>query len=577
MFFNGQNLITPQVRSAIDTTALSNNQVGAGNTLAIIGQSTGGAFGVPVTYATPSDARATLLSGELLTAVEKAFDPSAQTGAPNKVVGIRSKRYWSASGVAPAASTHFQVSIPPIYTGINGAISAPDLMLAGIELYDENDAVIDLTGATITCSPMALGGNGGVNDVEFILSGGTIQSATSGAKTPKQVLTDGSDLTGITWVGYLTVTITVVLASARIVKGYGLQSFNATVLSLPGIQNNAGLFTPSIWTANTSTDGVAWTAIHAISYTTPWVDGHWERFTTGTSTTAIADWSTILETLQAEDVQWVVPLSADLAVHSMVSTHCTYMSGTAKAERRGLVGLAVGATGPDALAAATALGDTRMSVVFPGYYDYDASGALTLRPGYMTAALIAAGFSGSAPGTAMTNKSVKTQGLEQVVMNTTTGRVGKIRNPSDTDTLITGGVLCMEQRSDGTTRCVKSISTWVQDTNFYNVEVSVGAGYDYLSRLVRAAIDPLIGQMVSPSLLGQYVSRTDGVCRDLAIPAPFGPGLLVGDAVSPPYRSITATANGDAVQLSFQASVGIPNNYGLIVIHAVPYSGTATA
>jgi hypothetical protein len=174
-------------------------------------------------------------------------------------------------------------------------------------------------------------------------------------------------------------------------------------------------------------------------------------------------------------------------------------------------------------------------------------------------------FAGVNPATALTNKSIKVRGLER-----------KLRNPTDTDQLILGGVLCVEDTPTGY-KVVKSISTWLNNTNYNRVEVSVGVGYDFVSRNVRNALDPLRGSKGSPATLKEYVSRVDSALRALALPEPMGPGVLVGDKTSPAYKNITASLEGDVVRVEFECSVGIPTNYILCVVHAVPYSGSAKA
>ena len=184
---------------------------------------------------------------------------------------------------------------------------------------------------------------------------------------------------------------------------------------------------------------------------------------------------------------------------------------------------------------------------------------------YILAALLAGMFSGVNPATALTNKSIKVRGLER-----------KLRNPTDTDPLILGGVLCVEDTPTGY-KVVKSITTWLNNTNYNRVEVSVGVGYDFVSRNVRNAVDSLRGTKGSPITLGEYVSRVDSTLRALAMPEPMGPGVLVGDKVNPPYKNIVASLEGDVVRVEYQASVGIPTNYIPMVVHAVPYSGSAKA
>jgi len=236
----------------------------------------------------------------------------------------------------------------------------------------------------------------------------------------------------------------------------------------------------------------------------------------------------------------------------------------ARMERRCIVGGDIGTTDDVAIEAAKSFNNDRTSYVHLGYYDYNAAGALTLYPPYLLAALLAGMFSGVNPGTALTNKSIKVRGLER-----------KLRNPTDTDRLINGGVLCVEDTPSGY-KVVKSITTWLVNTNYNRVEVSVGVALDFVSRNVRNILDPLRGAKGTPTLLSEAVSRVDSTLRELARPEPIGPGVLVGDEANPAYKGITAALEGDVLRVEFSCSPVIPCNYIPIAIHAVPYSGSAS-
>ena len=124
---------------------------------------------------------------------------------------------------------------------------------------------------------------------------------------------------------------------------------------------------------------------------------------------------------------------------------------------------------------------------------------------------------------------------------------------------------------------MKSISTWLVNANYNRVEVSVGVALDFVSRNVRNILDDLRGSKGSPLLLGESVSRVDSTLRTLAVPEPMGPMVIVGDKLNPAYKNITATLEGDVLRVEFQCSPVIPANYIPVVIHAVPYSGSASA
>jgi hypothetical protein len=150
-----------------------------------------------------------------------------------------------------------------------------------------------------------------------------------------------------------------------------------------------------------------------------------------------------------------------------------------------------------------------------------------------------------------------------------------VRNPTDTDQLINGGVLCVENTSTGY-KVVQSISTWLVNDNYNRVEVSCGAALDFVARNVRNALDVLRGEKGSPIALSRAVSISDSTLRELARPEPQGPGVIVGDKVNPAYKNITASLEGDVLRVEFQCSPVIPINFIPVTIFAVPYSGSAS-
>jgi hypothetical protein len=206
-----------------------------------------------------------------------------------------------------------------------------------------------------------------------------------------------------------------------------------------------------------------------------------------------------------------------------------------------------------------------MCQVYPGYWDFDANGVLTLYPSCLSAAIIAAASASVSPGVALTNKAINVRGLEVA-----------LKNPTDTDELISGGVLALEDTDEGF-KVVKSNTTWLQNANFNRVEDSTGAAVDYATQTLRKELDVLRGGGASPAALGRAEKITDATCRDLSVPAPNGPGIFVGDANSPPFKNIQVSVVGDRIAVTLQASPIVPANYVTITLFIVPYSGSSNS
>jgi hypothetical protein len=571
-FFNGRLWITPATMSVVDDSAMANQNLSVGNNVAYIGASVGGQPNVALTFGSPSEAEATLISGELLTAVMKAFSPSSETGAPATVTAIRvnpavqstltlldsssansivlTSRDWGAwtnqikVKVQPASTKGLSATTQygnAYYTQDNIFRDAFSIQYSGAAA----SAVMSITGTTLTLQAPA---------------GTTVATL---------------DLTQLKTIQQVVDAINVVPSfAASVLAGNGEQAALNGLDYVTGQDVKTALYTATAnlqalidW-FNSSAQGFVSAARATNAGKVPATIGF--TYLTGGSdgVTTNTQWSNAFTTLEGIDVQWITPISSDPAIAAMTDAHVQYMSNVARMERRAICGTALATTDTAAESAAMALNSDRTSLVHIGYYGYDLTGQLSslqLYAPYQTAALIAAMFAGSNPGTAMTNKSMSVAGLERY-----------LRDPTDTDPLIQAGVLCVEKTSEGY-KVVQSISTWLTNDNYNRVEQSTGAALDFTVRNVRNALDPLRGQGATPITMAQAVSRTETQLRQLAQAAPAGPGVLVGDQNNPAYKNITASIAGDVIAVSFQCSPVIPANYIAVTVFAVPFSGTATA
>lgn len=567
LFFGGRQYITPATVSAVDDSAMRNTSGNVGNILAVLGRAEGGEPKKPLRFGSASEARAVLRSGEMLKAIEQAFDASSEVAGPAQVVAVR---------VDPATGS--ALNLLDSLGGVALALASRDFGQASTQIKVKVEAG-SVSGRKVTTqlgNDFYVGDNLGRSVMSVAYTGvGAAGLSITASQAILQV--NGGAVATLD----LSVFATVQALADRISTEAGftalvLGTFGAapTLAALDSLTSQALSAVPFVVTADlqavvdwfNSSSSPLVSASRAGSSGLPPANVAFTFLAGGTTgTPTVEDWGDAFDALQTVDVQWVVPISGNPAIHALAQAHVSFMSNVARKERRAIVGTTAGTTDEQAIAAAKALNDDRMSVVHLGFYDFDDQGALVLFPPYVLAAQIAGAFAGSNPGTALTNKSLKIQGLER-----------KLRNPTDTDQLILGGVLCVEDTARGY-RVVKSISTWLNNENFNRVEVSVGVALDFVSRSVRETLDELRGAKGTPATLAQAVTRVDSVLRELARPEPMGPGVLAGDEVNPPFKNIRAALEGDILRVEFQCSPVIPVNYIPVVVHAVPYSGSATA
>lgn len=566
VFFNGRMWITPAVASLNDDSAMFNKNLSVGNILAIVGKSDGGKPFTALTFGSYDEAKSVLLGGEALKAIEKAFDPSAETYAPSKIKFVRvndetQSSLTLAAGGVPSINLVSQgygkwtnrISVK-VESGTKRGKKLSTRF--GTKVYTGDNIYRRLFSVTYTGAAASASLSCDDESVTLVAGQETVEINLADAATVQDLvdqinMVSGFDAMVLDGNGLHATTKALDKFTELDLKD-GAKTVTGTLQACVDWFNGSG---DALVTA-TRADNAAWSPVN-IPFT----------FMAGGSdgVTTMNEWARGFGVLQKEDVQWVVPISDNPAIHAMADSHCAFMSNVARMERRCIVGTNVGTTDDAAIEAAANLNSDRTSLVHLGFYDYNANGKLTLFPPYILAGLLAGMFAGVNPGTALTNKSIKIRGLER-----------ELSNPVDTDDLIEGGVLCIEKTTTGF-KVTKSITTWLVNDNYNRVEVSCGVAADFTARNVRNALDPLRGKKGTPELLTEVVSRAEAALRELARPEPMGPGVIVGDDENPAYKGLTASLEGDVIRFEFQSSPVIPANYILIVNHLVPYSGTATA
>ncbi len=568
VFFDGRLLVSPTTASKVDDSAMANKNLTVGNVVAFIGRSLGGKPNTALRFGTPSEAEAVLVEGELLDAVRAAFDPSPETNAPQSVVAVRVNPAEQASLTLLDASSNPVITLKSTDYGLRnnqikvkvetGSTAGKKLTTQfGNDYYTADNVArnafgVQYSGAAATAT-MSITGTSIVLQAPSGTTIDTIELATF--KTVQQVVDRINSLTGF--------AASVKDGNNNKLALNGLDYVTSQDVKTAEFVVTANLQAIIDW-FNSSGEGFVTATRGATAGAVPGNVGF--TYLSGGSDGIVtnAEWADAYETLQTVDVQWVTPISPEPSIWAMNDAHVSFMSNNKK-ERRAIVGTNLGTSNEDAISAAKSLNSDRTSLVHIGHYSYDPQGNLVLRPAYLTAALIAGAFAGVNPGTPMTNKALKVVALER-----------DLRNPTETDVLINGGVLCVENTDTGY-KVVQSISTWLINSNYNRREVSTGVAVDFTARNWRQAVDSLRGSKSNPLLISQAISRSDSVLRELSRPEPQGVGVLAGDEANPPYKNIQASIEGDVLRLQAQVSPVIPNNYILITIAAVPWSGSASA
>lgn len=569
VFFNGRLIVSPATASVVNDNALQPRSASVGNVVALVGRSAGGKPNSILRFSNQQEAARTLVGGELLDAVNAAFDPSPETGGPESIVVVRVGNALQSTGAIKDSTNATVINLTSVNYGarentLQYKIEAGSNLGFRVTTKRGNDYYtidnlqrrafqIQYTGAEASATMT-------VNGTQVVLAAPAGTTVATIDLTQHSAVIDLVDRINV--VGGFEAEVLDSNYNALALQG--LDFVTAQDIKTAAYVAKADLQAIVDWLNGPLQSFVRAVRPENIGKVPALVD--WTFLSGGSDgTTSYSDWASAFETLQTVDAQWITPVSGDAAVHALADTHAAYMSDVALRERRVICGTAAGMTDLQAIEAARALNSKRTSLVHLGHYNYNAAGKQVLYPPYITAAIVAAAFSGLNPGTPLTNKAIKVRALER-----------ELRNPTDTDVLINGGILCVE-KSGGVFKVVKSITTWLNDRNYAKVEQSTGWALDMVSRRVREALDVLRGSKGGPISLSRAVSITESTLRELARPEPQGPGVIVGDDSAPPYRSIQASLEGDVIRVQFECSPAIPVNYVLVSIFAVPYSGTASA
>lgn len=569
VFFNGQLLISPTSASVVDDSGLANKNLTVGNRVALVGPSEGGKPKTALRFGTPSQAKAALISGELLEAVVRAFDPSAQTGSPTEVIALRvnpaSQSTLTLNDANDAASivlrsTDYGLRANQVKAKVESGTSAGKKLTA--QLGDDYFSQDNITRRAFSIQY----GGAQASSVMTVTNTSVVLQAPSGTTVAT------IDLNVFNTIQKLVDRInTVASFTATVLDGNGtkpalngLDSFSAQDVKTALYTVLADLQACVDW-FNSVAEGFVDATRHASGVLPPKNLAFTYLSGGSNGTVTNNDWSDCFTVLQQVDAQWITPVSGDASLHAMADAHAAFMSKVGKMERRANCGTALATDDATAIAAAKALNSDRTSLTHIGFYDYNADGVLTLFPPYILAAMLSGAFAGVNPGTPLTNKTIKVRGLER-----------NLRNPTDTDLLIQGGVLCVENTATGY-KVVQSITTWLANDNYNRVEISTGVAVDFVSRNVRDALDVLRGQKATPILLSRAVSIADSALRELARPEPQGPGVIVGDSNNPPYKNLVASIDADVLRVDFECHPAIGVNYVLVSIFATAFTGSASA
>ncbi len=278
-------------------------------------------------------------------------------------------------------------------------------------------------------------------------------------------------------------------------------------------------------------------------------------------TTDSDDWQEAFDLLKTMQVDLICLLTSDASIHSMGDSHCDYMSGfEGKSERRLFVGGAVQSWGNEAnrtaavtalKAAAKLLNSDRTINVGLGCKLYNEEGISTLYPAYITAAAYAGIAAGNLVSMPLTRKFLRVLGLEVEL------RKGEIQ-----DLLEAGVAVPIPDLVNNAGFVIsRQVTTWLQNSNDYRVEFSVGRGADYVAAEVRRRHEELVGEAGYEAMDQTLINLTNAVL-----------GQAKRDGIINSYdpKATQVRADGTIRYIDYSADPVLPINWIFSTYHLQP-------
>jgi len=580
-FFAGFSTSVPTTRARVIDTGLIPFSVGGTRVLAIVGVSTGGQPKTPLRFATPTDAERVLRGGDLLKAVELAFNPSSDVRGVAEVTAVRVNVATQASAILKQtggiinAVTLTSVNYGTLDNQIKVKVDAATLpktynavshgLKVTVSLGDDLWIIDNILKASFSIRYVGAG-----SAATMTLNGTTLATTVTGGP--------GSENLSVDLSVYKTVQELVAFLDT-------LAAYEATVLTTSPSDPTANALDhetavdikTAAWTVTADLQAVVnalnsgqqpyITAARHANGTKPPMAVPYTYLAGGSEGGAITnqDWDDAFTTLETEEAWAVVPLTDTAAIHAIAMDHCSAVSRDGRQPRRAFVGAALGEYSTDLAAyitRATALNSDRVGLLAQGIKGFDSAGALITYAPYFTAVLTAGIFSGLATiGESATRKTLSVPGAEWMATR------------SEMEVMIQAGIIPIEfVVTQGFFRVARAVSTWRRNDAYHRVEISTGIAIDEVMRSCIEALDVFIGEKASPVTAQRIASRTKSVLKELD-----RQGVIIGTRDNPSFSNPVCTLTGDAAEVSFDCAPVVPLNWINVTISGRIFTGEFVA
>ena len=275
-------------------------------------------------------------------------------------------------------------------------------------------------------------------------------------------------------------------------------------------------------------------------------------------TTTFTEWQSALDKLRDENVNTIVVLTDDAAVHAAVGSHCVFMGGVGRKERDCILGAAAGETLAQVKTRAVELNTRHARLCIQDMIRFNTGGEREQFPPYMHACIPAGMQAGSAVGESLTFKFTN---VLDVLGNDTSYNLF-----DDGEDLIQSGLWVQEKVQGIGFRNLRNITTYLIDDNLAFTEASVNEAVNNTAFNVRTNLESVVGQKGFAGTINAAVSNVIATL-----------GALVDAGVIVTWRNLTVELDQDVMTVDVEVAPVIPVNFVKTTLHLVTASFAAAA
>lgn len=269
----------------------------------------------------------------------------------------------------------------------------------------------------------------------------------------------------------------------------------------------------------------------------------------GVPTASASDWTNAIDLLKRVQVNTLVPITSDAAVHALCDAHCAFMGGIGRDERDSVVGAAVGETVAQLKARALALNSRHTRLCGQEVIKFNTANERVYQSPAYQAAIVAGMQAGSDVGVPLTFKFANVLGLRQ---STTWNPI------DDAEEMIRGGVLFMEDVPNRGRRIVRNVTTHLSSNNIAFTEASVNEAVNYAVKNLRTNLEAAVGKKGFSGTINAAKGIAEAILDEL-----LNDGVIVG------HRNLTIELILDTLEVEVEIAPVLPVNFVTTVAHLV--------